>query len=45
MASCHCECGNSKVVGREPDYDYGQYYIYVECDVCGWYWEGYYGYC
>lgn len=44
MVSMHCKCGNSKVVVKEKDEDYGQYYIYIECEECGWYWEGYYGY-
>lgn len=43
MASCTCSCGGSKIISREPDKSYGMYYIQVECDKCGWYWEGYYG--
>jgi hypothetical protein len=41
----HCECGNSEVVSKEKDEEYGQYYYVVECEKCGWYWEGYEGYC
>lgn len=45
MAIIGCECGNSKIVEKEKDENYGQYYIIVECKECGFYWEGYYGYC
>lgn len=44
MASMHCECGGSEIVERKADEEYGQYYVVVECEACGWYWEGYYGY-
>lgn len=40
-----CKCGNSKVTSKEPDRDYGQYYCIVECNKCGYYWEGYMGFC
>ncbi|MBC2482857.1 MULTISPECIES: hypothetical protein [Clostridium] len=23
------------------DSDYGAYYCYIECPICGYYWEGY----
>lgn len=39
-----CECGNSKVVSKEADHEYGQYYVVIECEECGYYWEGYMGY-
>ena len=42
--SIGCDCGHSKVIGREEDHEYGQYYIFMECKECGYYWEGYYGY-
>lgn len=40
-----CECGNSKFTSKEPDRDFGQYYCVIECDECGYYWEGYMGFC
>lgn len=40
-----CQCGNSKNVSKEADRDYGQYHIIIECSECGYYWEGYMGYC
>jgi hypothetical protein len=40
-----CKCGQSKVVSREPDYDYEHYYVIIECEECGYYWEGYMGIC
>lgn len=45
MQNMDCNCGNSKVTSKTPDYEYGQYYVTVECKECGWYWEGYYGIC
>ncbi len=38
-----CKCGKSKIVSSEPDKEYGQYYLIVKCENCGYYWEGYYG--
>lgn len=40
-----CECGKSKKVSIESDYEYGQYYVIIVCDECGYYWEGYMGIC
>ncbi len=40
-----CKCGKSKVVSRKPDPEYGQDYYVVECEECGYYWEGYMGIC
>jgi len=40
-----CKCGKHKEIYREPDYEYGQYYIKIECIPCNYYWEGYYGIC
>ena len=40
-----CKCGKSRIVSQEPDYDYGQYYCVIKCEECGYYWEGYMGYC
>ena len=40
-----CDCGDSMCVSKEPDSDYGQYYCIYECDKCGYYWEGYMGFC
>lgn len=40
-----CECGNSKIVSRKPDKNYGQYYCKIECYNCDYYWEGYMGHC
>ena len=40
-----CQCGNNKIVYREADKEYGQFYIIIECSECGYYWEGYMGYC
>lgn len=40
-----CKCGKSHVVSKEPDHAYGQYYCAWECEECGYYWEGYIGYC
>jgi hypothetical protein len=40
-----CKCGKSRIVSQEPDPDYGQYYCVIECEECGYYWEGYIGHC
>ena len=40
-----CKCGNSKIVYRKEDKEYGQFYIIIECSECGYYWEGYMGCC
>jgi hypothetical protein len=39
-----CSCGGSIETDRELDYDYGQYYVVVQCAICGYYWEGYLDY-
>lgn len=28
-------------IRKEWDEEYGAYYCYIECSVCGYYWEGY----
>lgn len=40
-----CKCGKSHMVSNKPDHEYGQYYCVFKCDECGYYWEGYMGYC
>jgi len=40
-----CKCGKSHVVSNEPDPEYGQNYVVIECDECDYYWEGYLGNC
>lgn len=39
-----CKCGNHQYKSIEPDQEYGQYYVVIECDTCDYYWEGYMGY-
>ena len=38
-----CKCGKSRIVSQEPDPEYGQYYCVINCEECGYYWEGYMG--
>jgi hypothetical protein len=35
-----CKCGKYKLK-KEYDKDYGQWYCYIECRECNYYWEGY----
>ena len=39
-----CKCGKSRIVSQKPDPGYGQYYCVIECEECGYRWEGYMGY-
>ncbi|KUG03126.1 hypothetical protein ASZ90_019466 [hydrocarbon metagenome] len=34
-----CACGKATIT-KEWDAELGQYYWFIECDQCGYYWEG-----